>query len=437
MSFTQFLNPQLIGTAIKGYNAIILDVDKKLTWPTDFQVGDDVVAAFMNITPIDNGRVLTLPDATHVSVGYAFVVNNTSDFDFTLASFTGLGFFTITAGNAYNVVLNDNSISAGQYTIFPYGGGAASVQSIGINIDENANDNLTVVGNPGNPLTSAGTFTLGLAQDLATLTTFGTDTGFPARADATHWTLRKLLGTGNQIDIADGDGNTGNPTFSLPAVVKITTQVTAGNISISGNDITAIDLNGGVTITPSGDGTGNITLSTALGSGNITFTSPTGGIVCNANMGFSTGHGVVFSNTTGSFSVGINASTASANYIVQLPPIAPVTGQALVATTATQLNWVNIPDLQVSAQIVFDGTDGGGVINASNATVERTGVGEYIITFTIGFANTFYRTCGAVQTTGFIAFNATSTTTLRVTTFSEDGTATDFNPISVWCSAGA
>jgi len=51
--------------------------------------------------------------------------------------------------------------------------------------------------------------------DLTAIAALAT-TGFSARTAANTWALRTLVGTANQVIIANGDGVAGNPTFSLP-----------------------------------------------------------------------------------------------------------------------------------------------------------------------------------------------------------------------------
>lgn len=67
----------------------------------------------------------------------------------------------------------------------------------------------------GGPITSSGSITLALADDLLALESLGT-TGIPARTAANTWSLRAMTGTVNQIVITDGNGVLGNPTFALP-----------------------------------------------------------------------------------------------------------------------------------------------------------------------------------------------------------------------------
>ena len=61
---------------------------------------------------------------------------------------------------------------------------------------------------------STGNPTFALANDLAALEALST-TGFSTRVGVDSWELRTFVGTSDQIDIVDGDGIGGDPTFSI------------------------------------------------------------------------------------------------------------------------------------------------------------------------------------------------------------------------------
>jgi hypothetical protein len=69
----------------------------------------------------------------------------------------------------------------------------------------------------GSPVTNTGTFTFGLANDLAAVEGLGT-TGFTVRTATDTWTTRAITGTAGVVNVTNGDGVAGAPTITLPTV---------------------------------------------------------------------------------------------------------------------------------------------------------------------------------------------------------------------------
>jgi hypothetical protein len=70
---------------------------------------------------------------------------------------------------------------------------------------------------------------------------------------------RTLTGTANQIDVADGTGGAGNPTFSLSSTLVAPGTVDIGNLNFDTNTISATDTNGNIIISADGTGFVNVT----------------------------------------------------------------------------------------------------------------------------------------------------------------------------------
>lgn len=104
----------------------------------------------------------------------------------------------------------------------------------------------------GSPITSSGTLTFALADDLAAVEGL-TGTGIAVRTGTSTWTNRSVAGTASNISVTNGDGVSGNPTIDL---VDAGTPVTGQFVQIT------TDAKGRVTSTGSVTQT-NIT--TALG----------------------------------------------------------------------------------------------------------------------------------------------------------------------------
>lgn len=70
--------------------------------------------------------------------------------------------------------------------------------------------------------------TFSLANDLAALEALGS-TGIAVRTGSDAWAQRTITGTASQITVTDGSGAAGNPTLSFPADVLIPTVLTVPN----------------------------------------------------------------------------------------------------------------------------------------------------------------------------------------------------------------
>lgn len=90
------------------------------------------------------------------------------------------------------------------------GGGTGTVTNIDITAPA---EGITVT---GGPVTTSGTFTLALANDLEALEGL-TGTGVAVRTGADAWALRTILGTTGQIDVTNGTGVGGDLTIAIAA----------------------------------------------------------------------------------------------------------------------------------------------------------------------------------------------------------------------------
>ena len=83
--------------------------------------------------------------------------------------------------------------------------------------------------------------------------------GVPAWQTLTSNAVTSIAGTVNQITVSAA---TGAVTLSMPASVIITTSVTAGNLSLTGNTLQSNNANGNINIAPNGTGKVGIGLTT-------------------------------------------------------------------------------------------------------------------------------------------------------------------------------
>jgi hypothetical protein len=149
-------------------------------------------------------------------------------------------------------------------------------------------------------------------------------TGFAARTAADTWLLRTHTGTANEITVTNGNGVSGNPTYSLPAALTFTGKTITGGTyatptittpTITGGTHTAIT---GLGIRSTGSGAFDLTFANTenLTAGRtLTFTLNDANRTLNLGGNLTTGGtfttGGAFS-TTGTFSSGGNFSTGAA-----------------------------------------------------------------------------------------------------------------------------
>lgn len=197
----------------------------------------------------------------------------------------------------------------------------------------------------GGPITTAGTFTFALANDLAAVEGLA-GTGVAVRTATDTWATRTLTGTASRLSITNGDGISGNPTFDIDATYAGQSSiVTLGNVSTGTWLATTIDTAHG--------GTGRTTIGTANQMLGVN-TTATGleykSMTAGTGMSLSFASGSITFNNTGVLSITgttnqVIASAATGAVTLSLPQsintgATPTFAQVLVAadpTSALQL----------------------------------------------------------------------------------------------------
>ena len=139
---------------------------------------------------------------------------------------TGLEYKTIAAGTAISVtptagtltIANTGvtSIVAGTGVSVSGATGAVTINNTGVT-SVNATTTSAGLTITGGPITTTGSLTFTLSNDLQSLAGFNTSTGMVAHTAAGTYTLRAITGTTNQISVTNGDGVAGNPTVAIAA----------------------------------------------------------------------------------------------------------------------------------------------------------------------------------------------------------------------------
>lgn len=343
-SYTTVFDGAVIQTASPGYLAIALSENITLSWPTDFQNNNKTVANIMEITPSAENLVITMPDARNTSVGTSFLINNPSGTDFFLHTNAGTLLQRIDAATIRYIWLTNNTTAAGAWTVSPFTGEGTVVTEITVG---SANPNVTLISDP-DPLTAAGTITVNLARDLSNttgLTRFSDlAVGIATRTAANTWALRQLL-PGTNIAIANAFGTAASPTISLSPTLTGLTSAAIGNINISlaANTIANNAANQPILIDTVAAGTGNIQLSTIPTSFvKVSSRLAIGQTSVNVSAANSNSLTIIGSNGSGGFT-SLSSPTAMTEQVnLVFPLVAPVAGQVLGTTSATQLDWLTV-----------------------------------------------------------------------------------------------
>jgi len=363
MSFQLVGGGQVVYPAYVSYLSLEFSTgNTNLSWPTEYQNLNPVVAAWNRVKADADNLTLTLPDARKTSVGQSFIIDNYGTHAFNLLTNDGVVLDAIAAPSVQYFVLSDNSTQAGTWITTGWGGGYAAVTSVAAAPAAGvATNNLDI---SGSPITVSGTFVFDLKADLLALTSFdaGTATGIAVRTAGTptySWSLRTLVGTAQQIAITNGNGVAGNPTIGLEANVTGIDSMQIGNIQIEDNAIEAFAGN-------------EILLGAGIGADEIKILSNEVQILNGTVLELMAADDTHY--------VGFDAGTMASSYTLTLPTTAPTAGQVMTAgsITPTALIWSNAASFSGSstANTLPYFTNDTGTIGDTGITVGGGGLNE-------------------------------------------------------------
>ena len=276
---------------------------------------------------------------------------------YTVARSTGVIDFKATP------TINGTPISAGAGTVTSV---AATQPAAGLTIS-------------GSPITTSGTLTFALADDLAALEGLST-AGIAVRTTGSTWTTRTITGTAGRITLTNGDGVSGNPTIDLStSYVGQATITTLGTITTGTWSGTAIAATAG--------GTG----ITSYAVGDILYASSTTAL---SKLSPGTSGTVLTSNGTGNAPTWSAAPAAAAGTLTGTTLASNVVTSSLttVASGVTdgtfELGWKTIPQRAIgSATLVL--SDSGKHIFNTTASQTYTIPANSSVAYPIGTAITF------------------------------------------------
>jgi hypothetical protein len=339
VQYTQINGGGQVASNNTSFSAITLTGNIVLLWPTQFVTITppnpvyNTATFWMDVQTAGGGHTITLPDATLVSTGTTLNFANVSGgaFSFTVNKSDSTFLFTLTQGQSIEIYLNNNTIgqggAPGSWTL-KQGAGQIGVTNINAT---SSNDNL-VIG--GVPITSVGTVTFAMANDLLALTAFADGAqGYSARTATDTWALRQILGTNNQIVTTNPKGIAGDTTISLAQNVTGLVSAAISNITIGGIG-------------------GNLpnTIAASNGGGSLYFLTQSAGLSQFYTNIALNGSGINFGNTAAYPGASTNFITVTggafaSNFTLVLPTVAPTNGQALINSSGSspyQLGWATI-----------------------------------------------------------------------------------------------
>jgi len=252
-----------------SYQLITLTNNIVLSWPSSF-AGGPIAAGFNDVDPDQVGWTITLPDATLAATGTDVIFNNISIYTFNILKNDNTFLYTLNPGDIIDFKVYDVSTAAGLWRIIPFGGGYNGI----VAFEASSSDNSIDITN-GNVVPPGAIIDFKLPASIFNLNNVIT-TGIPVIKSVAPltWETTTII-AGTNINVTDGDGILADPVINLLPDVSNLNSLQVGFFKITGNELTATDINTDLLFTTSG--TGKLDLNGALidVNGNTTITNLT------------------------------------------------------------------------------------------------------------------------------------------------------------------
>jgi len=126
--YTQVFGGSTIYPSDVSYLALALTEDTALAWPLEANVGPDIVARIVDVTP-SGAYSIFMPPADETGVGQTVLFNNLGPSTITIKDSTGGTLISIDQGQQWQLYLTDNTTAAGSWRTFRYGAATAQAQA--------------------------------------------------------------------------------------------------------------------------------------------------------------------------------------------------------------------------------------------------------------------------------------------------------------------
>ncbi len=240
ISYTNLFSGSPVENVISTYNNIVVTNSTpniSLVIDTSFSSNSNTFfARIMEVEPLVENFVLSLPNATFFSLGADILVTNKGVYSFTLQSFNGVFSQVIIPGEAQYFYLTDNSTADGSWGYSPFGEGFEAGL---ITVDFIPATSSIVINPPTIPTTSPfqNTVSIGVGDQLLQLATFSASTGLVTYYNNAPtfkgYSTNTLTNSDGNIIISNGDGGT----VADPIVINLSTSLTFTNLTVA-SDIT-------------------------------------------------------------------------------------------------------------------------------------------------------------------------------------------------------
>ena len=122
MGYSETFGGALLFPSQLSYLLITTDVDVTLQWPVEQQVGgDEIVSDFLDVDATDVSLNIDMPSASATGTGNKVTFNNVGSNTFTVRDSTGGTIQSVAPGEAWVIVLRDNTSAAGLWRTFQLG----------------------------------------------------------------------------------------------------------------------------------------------------------------------------------------------------------------------------------------------------------------------------------------------------------------------------
>jgi hypothetical protein len=364
-----------------SYAEVIMNENVYLDYPYSSDISKTTVQDLMGINANAAALSLILPDATETGPGFSIAFSNIGFNAVSIKLNNGIiELVNLAVGASLAITLSDSTTANGTWLILPLGNGVPAISTFTVN---SPNSSIDVTN--GTVITPSGTVSLDVSNLLNRINDLqSVSAGIVVlnNNEIEPWYIAIMAGDGN-ITVTNGNG----ASFGDPIVINLNNtieidQVTAGNIAISGNEVSNTANNTDMNVNTTGtsylilngvkiDTSGNISniaslsATTAFIGPNIPkawcrFTNTSGTIVLTASYNVTS---ITYNNLNYQYSINFTTPMGTTEYGVTIScannnstslPIGTRVGYDVVRTE----DYVNIVFANLSGEVLEDFPEG-------------------------------------------------------------------------------